>query len=119
LKRLLRSAVLLAAAFLPLAVQASAAVDLFDAGRVRHAPSIVELLVHGHAHGRGVAAHAHVAPGVSGRVADVAAPALLSARGSDGEDPAPAMRGLHGPSAADEALGSAPLLHILHVSLLR
>ncbi|MHB8798132.1 MAG: hypothetical protein ACYDBY_06670 [Thermoanaerobaculia bacterium] len=119
MKRLLRSAILVAVAVLPLALQASAAVDLLDSGRVRHAPSIVELLVHGHAHGRTVAAHVHAAPHGPGRVTDVAAPALLPAFGSDEGASVLARQGSQGPPAADEALASSPPRHLLHVSLLR
>jgi len=119
LKRHLRSAILLVAALLPLAARASAAVDLLDAGQVRHAPSIVELLVHGHAHGRKVAAHVHAAPDGPVRVADVAPPAVLSVLGSEGADPVAATRGPQGPSAADRALSSSPPRHLLLVSLLR
>jgi len=62
LARFLRSAILLAAALLPLAMQAGAVLDLLDAGRVAHPAAIVELLVHGHNHGKAVVTHAHLAP---------------------------------------------------------
>lgn len=119
LLRLFRSAVLLAAAFLPLAARAGAAVDLLDAGRVRHAPSIVELLVHGHAHGRKVAEHVHAASDCPGRVARVGAPAVLTDPAPNGDGPVRAARAAPGSPAADRALSSSPPRYLLLVSLLR
>lgn len=116
---LLRSAVLLGAAFLPLVVRAGAVVDLLDAGRTRHSPSIVELLVHGHAHERGVASHVHAAPDGPGRVTPGRASALLTVRGPSGGVPALAVPDRPGSPAADQAIASSPLRHLLLVSLLR
>ena len=117
--RSVRSAILLAAALLPLAVQAGAVVDLLDAARTAHPVALVELLVHGHTHGRKVATHAHAAPcGFDGAPrldgpAETAGPA--SAAGAPGRA-APPVRA---PLEAGRIAFSRPPKFLVHAALLR
>ncbi|MDL1952003.1 hypothetical protein FBQ97_19645 [Acidobacteria bacterium ACD] len=115
----LRPVVLLAAFLLPVAARAGAAIDLLDAGRVDHPVLLVELLVHGHAHGGRLPAHDHAArvgPGTSGTADPGPVPGAPAARQS-----APQGTGheVSGSDAAERALSSSPPRHVLLVSLRR
>mgnify|MGYP000851235680 CR=1 FL=1 len=119
LARFLRSAILLAAALLPLAMQAGAVLDLLDAGRVAHPAAIVELLVHGHNHGKAVVTHAHLAPAELDRLPHLRAPEATPAGpafAARGElDTAPVQRLLDAPRGGD----STPPKFLLNAALLR
>ncbi len=117
--RSLRSAFLLAAALLPLAVQAGAVIDLLDASRVAHPAALVELLVHGHTHGRKVAAHAHAAPDAWDRGPRLDAPAELGTPASTTGAPRPATLPARGPCEAGAIIASAPPKFLLYAAFLR
>jgi len=119
LSRTVRSALLLAAALLPLAVQAGAVIDLLDASREAHPATLVELLVHGHTHGRKVVSHAHAAPGDRDRGPRLGAPdqvATLPTTAGAMTAVASSTRYPHEPAAVGSSL---PPKFLLHASLLR
>lgn len=117
--RSLRSAFLLAAALLPLAVQAGAVLDLLDASREAHPAALVELLVHGHTHGRKVATHAHAAPDARDRGPRLDAPAELGTPLPAAGAPRPAAPSARGRREAGAIDASPPPKFLLHAALLR
>lgn len=89
-------------------------IDLLDASREVHPAALVELLVHGHTHGRKVATHAHAAPGSRDAGPRLDAPVELGTlpakAGASGLAASPAPRP-PGPGAADSSLPPKFLLH--------
>lgn len=117
--RSLRSAFLLAAALLPLAVQAGAVIDLLDASRVAHPAALVELLVHGHTHGRKVATHAHAAPGDRDRGPRLDAPDQVGTLPTTAGATTAAASSARRPVEQAAVDSSSPPKFLLHAALLR